>query len=361
MRVEQLSLTDFRNFSGLSLSFHPAFNLIYGENGSGKTSILESIYLLSHGRSFRAPNISSLIRDNSDKFVVFCALSDDENHHRVGIEKKKQAKTVAKINQNAAVSLVELTNLLPVLLINHQAHDLIDKGPQQRRKFIDWGVFHVEPNFYTNWKQYIHALKQRNAALKNDAEPKSVEPWTQQLISYSLELDSFRSQYLDAIMGLFVEYIGVLMPELFKNISFTYYSGWSQDKSLANCLEQSFVRDKVLGYTQIGAHRADIRINFKQKPVEYTLSRGQQKLLACALKLAQAVYFRQCTGRSPVVLIDDFTAELDNEKQDGLKRLLLESQAQIILTATSLDGLFCFNRLEEKQTFHVEQGKVKPN
>src|SRR6187401_826900 len=179
MSLAELRIENLRCVESAALEFSPELNLIAGENGAGKTSILEAIFLLGRGRSFRTRSTERLIRHHQSKLTVFGA-TDDVPPRRAGIEVGSDGTTRARIDGANAVSLLELTGVLPVQSIDPEIHKLVDQGPERRRRWLDWFVFHVEPNFGVQWARYNRALKQRNAALRSGAG--EISAWDAELI-----------------------------------------------------------------------------------------------------------------------------------------------------------------------------------
>ena len=165
MSLAELRIENLRCIESAALEFSPELNLIAGENGAGKTSILEAIFLLGRGRSFRTRSTERLIRHHQPKLTVF-GRTDDSPPKRAGVEVAADGGTRARIDGANALSLLELTGVLPVQAIDPEIHKLVDQGPERRRRWLDWLVFHVEPTFGLHWARYNRALKQRNAALR---------------------------------------------------------------------------------------------------------------------------------------------------------------------------------------------------
>src|SRR5665648_345418 len=287
MFLSKLEATAVRNIPHLSIEPSPTINVVYGENGSGKTSILEALHLLALGRSFRTHLLSAIIQHNTPGCAVFGRLQSlNNNEFSVGIEKNRQGETRIRISGQDVNNISELAKHLPVLLINSNAAQILYGGPEIRRQFIHWGLFHVEQSFFRYWKDFQDALKQRNAALKQN-HINLVKVWDEPLIMAGLQLDRLRSDYLLRLEPIFQQVIAQF--DSLSHIRFHYSPGWDKQKSLHVVLRETLRRDLVLGYTSLGPQRFDIHFRAEKQPAKHLLSQGQQKSFACALKLAQGI------------------------------------------------------------------------
>jgi DNA replication and repair protein RecF len=328
MSLRRVQVTDFRCLQSADLDLDPRFTLISGPNGSGKTSLLEAIYVLGRGRSFRTRRLEHLIRQGASQFVVFGEVDAADRRIPVGVEGSPSGIR-ARIAGAAAGSLAELALVLPVQIIDPEVHGLIEDGPNRRRRFLDWGVFHGEPSFVGNWQRYRQALKQRNAALKAGQPPAAVAAWDADLIRYGELLSMARSEYV-ALLSPHAGSIGRKL--LGMDLELGYRSGWAKDMSLGEALERSRGHDQTSGVTQVGPHRAELGIRLNGLPVKDRISRGQQKLLAAALLMAQLKLFPEDASVQPSLLLDDPAAELDDERLAGLIREVASHSVQLIVT-----------------------------
>lgn len=342
LRVEQL-----RCLRSAELQLAPRLTLIQGPNGSGKTSLLEALFLLGRGRSFRNRLTERLIQRHTDYLRVYGETVDPV--HRIGFEYPREGQYQARIDGQDAQSLAELPGALFVEVIDPDIHRLVEEGPSERRRWLDWGVFHVEPQFLTHWLRYSRALRQRNAALKLGQSP---APWDQALVEEAAQVDAARSAWLDSLLPYWnraVEHLTGLPVQL------GYSRGWSQDKSFAQALEDNRARDLERGTTHSGPHRADISLRLGGVAAREVLSRGQQKLVAAALVLALLARLRQDEGRVPTLLLDDPAAELDDTRLAGLVTLVRELDCQVVITSLTPD-LTVFG--EPERVYGVEGGVV---
>ncbi len=354
MQLVRLKANCFRNLAELDLEFSPCFNFIYGPNGSGKSSLLEAIYFLSLGRSFRSNLASRAIQYEADSFNLFSVILG-QMPTTLGLEKIRQGKTKIKIGNNIN-SVSELAKLLPLQLINPNSYQLLSGGPKARRQFIDWGVFHVEPHFFLVWRRFQQALKQRNAALQQQIPDNQIKIWDLGLVEAANELTVMRERYIQELTPLINELISKLLT--LQNLNINFYKGWEKKLSLNSILSSSIGRDYKLAYTQFGPHRADLEIKLNGNPVHEVLSRGEQKLLTCALQLAQGILLKKITSKSCIYLFDDLFAELDPKKQKMLMHLLQNLKAQVFITAIDETVLKGLEVLGLGKIYHVQQGKI---
>ncbi|MFK8031746.1 MAG: DNA replication/repair protein RecF [Gammaproteobacteria bacterium] len=350
MAVTQLNVQRFRCVDLAQLNCSPHENLIVGRNASGKTTLLESLFFLGHGRSFRGTPARGLIQDQTDDFVLFAKLSQPDG--QLGIQGSKKGVTV-KIDGSRAHSRSSLVSRLPVQVIEPGIHKLIEEGPTQRRSYLDWGVFHVEQMFYSSWRRYRKALDQRNAGLKEHLPAKEIALWNDTLIAAGEAVNQQRLDYL-AKLAPFLDAAGMALFDT--PLECAFYRGWSEDYTLAEAMAANYERDKKLARTHAGPHRADIRVRFGARMAKARVSRGQQKLIAAGLILAQLALFEQSQGKPAVLLIDDPAAELDSHSLGRLLEYARDIPAQRFITALE-QRLVATN--SDARVFHVEHGKVE--
>jgi DNA replication and repair protein RecF len=329
MSLRRLQVTDFRCLQSAVLELDSRFTLISGANASGKTSLLEAIYMLGRGRSFRTRRLEHLIRRGSERFVVFGEVDGFGRRSSLGVE-GSAAGVRARLGGAKAGSLAELAPLLPVQIIDPEIHRLIEEGPSRRRRFLDWGVFHVEPRFVDDWQRFQQALRQRNAALKSRQPREVTAAWDGELVRYGEAVSAARSSY---VRRLAEHAVSVARNLLGLELSLSYRTGWARDLSLSEALRQSWNHDQESGATQAGPHRAELGIRLDEMGVKDRISRGQQKLLAAALLLAQVRMFPADSPVRPSLLLDDPAAELDNERLAGLITEVGSQSVQLIVTA----------------------------
>ena len=244
--------------------------------------------------------------------------------------------------------------------MNSDSFLLIEGGPGGRRRFLDWGVFHVEQHFQPLWVQYQRSLQQRNKLLRRDKiSREELSSWDDSFIRLSNQITEMRREYFNSIESLFVEMIEKLTTV--KGISLRFYQGWEEGRTLASILEDNFERDTRRHLTTAGPQRADIKVSVKGRAASDVLSRGQIKALVAALLVGQGQMFRQSRGKQCIYLFDDLFSELDRDSLKRLLRVLASVKAQVFITDTDHSPLVRVVESEEIQDFalfHVEQGKV---
>jgi recF protein len=354
--LHKLQIQHFRNLSQSEIIPAGGMNLLLGQNGSGKSSVLEAIHYLSLGRSFRTHLTNRVIMQGEKAFTLFAQLEQDEQQINLGLQKDRHGDTQLKIGGKTADKLSQLASLLPLQLIHPEGYNLLTGGPQQRRAFVDWGVFHVEQAFFPLWGKVRRLLKQRNALLRQSVNYAPLAYWDQQLAESSEALSVFRQQYCLALLPLLQQICQELLPEY--TFQATFYAGWQQESVLSQLLQEGFERDRQLGHTAIGPHRADLRLRAEGVPVQDLLSRGQLKLLVCALRLAQGLYLRQHSAKTCLFLIDDFASELDAQKRYVLAKRLQQCESQVFITAIDQQPLQEMMQEFDCRLFHVKQGNI---
>ncbi len=352
MSIDQLVVEHFRNLSALNLKPSPGINVIYGKNGSGKSSILEAIYFLALGKSFRTHLLPRIVQFGADHFSIFVLLNKTkENEIRIGIERTLQGDKTMKLNGEHIHSQIPIAQQIPLILLTTESHRYFHDGPKVRRQWLDWGVFHVEHSFYPAWRLFNKALKQRNAALKSNLTTVEIEVWDQDISESADFLDNYRTNYIAALEPYFLEMLEALeLPKL----QLRYNRGWSTEKGIKTVLKQDLEKDRMAGFTKHGPHRADLTIYADKIPAGDYLSQGQQKLAAYALHLSQGVLINHKLNHSPIYLIDDLPSELDPTKRQLIARILRKTFAQMFVTGITLDELSDVVKLEDAQMFHVE-------
>jgi DNA replication and repair protein RecF len=349
LSLTRLQIGNLRCVSAAELDAHPDLNLVVGANGAGKTSILESIYVLGRGRSFRAPRLGGLIATGADEATLFGETRDPDG--KLGL-RITPGGTEVRVDGQSGASVAELAHRLPVQLIDPGVHSLVQGGPGERRRFLDWGVFHVKHNFLDGWRTFRRALQQRNAALKQGADDASVAAWEPDLLRGAEIVDQSRRAYVREIEPIVQLYVSKFVEI---DVKLRYRSGWSDAASLAESLVAGYGRDRALGATQAGPHRAELDISADGQAARHRLSRGQQKLLGAALVLAQGECVHSATGKRPVLLVDEPAAELDPRHLAGLVDGIVESGSQVFITALTYGALPVSNG---HKRFHVEHGNL---
>lgn len=364
MRLTQLRIRDLRSLELAELAPGPDLNVITGPNGAGKTSVLEAVHLLAYGRSFRGRVRDGLVRTGASAIEVFAEWQEASAHpglRRAGLRHSGQAWE-GRLDGNAVAQLGELCAALAALTFEPGSHALLVGGGEPRRRYLDWGLFHVEQGeqgaaFFRTWRRYGRALRQRNALLKQGQGGASqLDVWDAELVAAGEPLDRYRADYIERLQPFLARRSLELLPQL-GEAQFQTQSGWRSDQvSLGDALLLARERDVAAGFTSVGPHRADWRVAHASRPAQETLSRGQAKLTALALLLAQAEEFVARRGQWPVILLDDLASELDQSHQRRLIDYLHQSGAQVFVTGN--DAPAALAGRPEVTLFHVEQGAL---
>jgi DNA replication and repair protein RecF len=354
MAIISLQVANFRCIERAELDFDPRSTLIVGENAAGKTSILEAIHTLSAGRSFRTSKNELLVRGGElAEFVITGKAVQNFRTLTLGLKWRSEGKEI-HLNGARNRGFAELAAALPVQVIDPGAHKLLEEGPSQRRRFVDWGVFHVEQQFVGVWRAYNTALNQRNAALKSQQSSSLVRSWDEQLANLGEQICHLRQHYVENLASPVDEIAKELLGV---SVRLAMKKGWSEGVSLAESLALSWSRDLRYRNTSVGPHRADLYIEIDGVTAKDRVSRGQQKLLACALVLAQLRYHVDSGMPPACLLLDDPAAELDVHNLGKLLQLVVKIPAQLIATAVDSKTL---NMIAAGKMFHVKQGYVTP-
>lgn len=358
MLINRLTLHRFRCFDSVEWHPRPGINLVVGDNGAGKTSLLEALHLMAYGRSFRGRVRDGLVRQGADDLEVFVEWQESAGgpgrYRRAGLRHSGQAWK-GRLDGEDVQQLGNLCAALAVVTFEPGSHALISGGGETRRRFMDWALFHVEPDFLPLWRRYSRALKQRNALLKQGGPPASLDAWDRELGDAGELLTSRRRSYIERLQDKANPLARAIAPSLGLD-GLLFQPGWRRhEMSLPDALLLARERDRQYGYTSIGPHRADWQPEFSRLPGPQALSRGQAKLTALACLLAQAEDFAEQRGEWPVIALDDLASELDRQHQQRVLARLHEGPAQVLITATEAPALL---DAWKPARFHVEHGAI---
>lgn len=360
MKLDSVQLTNFRNLSSVKFSPSSSLTVIRGVNGSGKSSIMEALYYLGFGRSFRTNKHGAVIQNDTNAFSVFASGIDESGDVlKIGINRGRDETFTVSVNGERSTRLSDLVSLVPIQLFTPQSTDLIIGSPSERRKFCDWGLFHVEHKFQTLSNQYAKFLKHRNALLKQQANLASpqYQYWEQCFVEAGEKFTEYRISYIEKLTPLFHKYASSFLPDF--EISLSYYKGWEKDACLSESVVKKREYDGKIGHTSSGPHKADIKLKVDGVNAQELLSRGQLRMAVAALQMAQTELFNVLTHRKSIFLLDDVGAELDADKREQFIDGLLQMDTQVFVTAIESAQLSFIQKYNEKKMFHVEHGSVK--
>jgi DNA replication and repair protein RecF len=358
LQLTLLRVRDLRCLAEAELRPDPRLTLVTGANGAGKSSLVEAIHVLGYGRSFRGRIRDGLVRIGAPALEVYAEWRDAAGDaHRAGLRHGGE-RFEARLDGAPAPSLSELCARIAVVTFEPGSHDLIGGGAEHRRRYLDWGLFHVEPEFLPWWRRYQRALKQRNAALKAGPSPAALAPWERELAESGEILTRLRQAYLGRLAPFVAAQAATYLAEL-GEASLEFRPGWRRaDLGLADALLLARERDIATGHTSVGPHRADWRLGFAGLAGGEALSRGQEKLAALACILGQAAGVAAAGQGWPLVCLDDLASELDRRHQRQVLESVLGSGAQVLLTGTQPPEALAELGLAPL-TFHVEHGQIR--
>ena len=347
MLLTSLHIENFRNLESVSLTPAPGLNWLFGENGAGKTSVLEAIHVLARGRSFRANSISPLIRDGNKSLRVVARMANPDG--QAGVERNASAWT-GRINQASCARMSEFARMLPLVLVDPENHALVEGAPANRRSFLDWGLFHVEQSYLADWRRYSRLLRQRNAALRAHAAPALLEALERPMADAATAVEVLRGRYVASLQDGLKALAGELEFHV-GEIALDYRPSARTVEDYVEKWRDTRERDLEQGFTRDGPQRGDLSIRAGDRMAAPRLSRGQMKLVALMLKLAQMGLARRADCE-PVLLLDDPVSELDGYHLDRLLGWLQTQPNQAWITAV--------DRVDHPSAglFHVEQGKI---
>ncbi|MEW8625898.1 MAG: DNA replication/repair protein RecF [Candidatus Thiodiazotropha sp.] len=353
MHLQRLKIQNLRNITDAEIFPSPNLNFITGANGAGKTTILESIYLLARTRSFRQSQNRTLIKSGEEELTIFSELeSENGTKSRIGLSKRKETTTV-HIDRKKISKLSELARSIPLTIITPNIQRIVEEGPVHRRKLLNWGMFHVEPTYAQLAQRYNQTIGQRNRALSGNREDLAV--WTKQLVDLGNRLNQIQKSYMDEW--------NESLKQLTENQSNGYdcnlelYSGWRKGITLEEALDELTQTDRERGFTSAGPHRLDVKIQVDGRGVKNYFSRGQSKLLALNLMLSQTKLLQKKQQEKPILLVDDIQSELDTDKYLQVLHTISELKTQTYITDLSRNICEAFEA-DQFRLFHVEHGQI---
>ena len=354
MLVSSLYLENVRCIKKASIFLGERVNLFLGENGSGKSSLLESIHILATGKSFRTSKIDGVKKFDSDSFTISSIINRNGFEKVIGYRKDKSNIDI-RINAINVSKLSELVLNFSLIAFHSSSVFIIEGEPQYRRRYIDWWLFHSNTSFYPEWLRYQKLLKQRNSALRQSNS--FLHVWDEALAESGEIINSLRQS---AIQMLMEEVCNVIYESDFQSLSgfsWQYNSGWPKDETLLSALKRNQQRDILYGFTSVGVHRGDLRFTFKGKDAKEYLSRGQQKTLSLIMLIALGSIHKKVLNETPIFLIDDVSSELDTVHRYKLIEKIVDFGGQLILTSIDANDLR-FPMSSPVNTFVLQKGDV---
>ena len=354
MFIQELEIQNLRILESVGLRPGPGLNVLYGPNGSGKTSVLEAVHLLGVGRSFRSRHHLEMVRRGADGFRILGGIYRETGVQRLGLELGK-AGLLIRCDGQTVTAASALARKLPLVLLTPDSQRLITEGANMRRQLLDWCLFHVEPGFLPAYQRFRRALKQRNAALRAQDNARVVRSWDEDLIKSGETVNDQRARYVDLFLPTLNAAVSRLLPF---EVTLEYRPGWSKDQSLEEALDESFSRDMARGFTQVGPQRSDLAFMLDGIAARKLMSRGEAKLFVAGIILAQATHLAETMGLKPVILVDEMASELDEESRQRVFAELASLDSQTFVTAVSR-GLVDNGTWPPDAVFHVEQGVTR--
>ncbi|MEM7251693.1 MAG: DNA replication/repair protein RecF [Pseudomonadota bacterium] len=352
MHLSRVEGANLRRVASFQIVPAPGINAVFGANGAGKTTLLEAIYLLGVGRSFRTHQIGSVISTGSSSLRVMGEVCrDGVPPLRVGVE-KAEGRTRIRVGGRDVKASSEVAREFPLLFMGPDSVRLLSDGSEARRRWLDWMVFHVEPEYQHAAQRYARALRQRNALLKT-GERTGLSTWDRELAEAGDIVDGLRQRHWLAISTIVMTEVEALVP---REVALSFRRGWAQDSTLSGALAASRARDCAVGHTSVGPHRADVRLSVGRRGAKEILSRGESKLLVAALHLAQAAHCVEVRREPPLVLVDELASELDATNRGRFLGRLAGFNAQVFITAVERE---LFPGGQAEKVFHVERGDVR--
>ncbi|MDE0244070.1 MAG: DNA replication and repair protein RecF [Gammaproteobacteria bacterium] len=350
-QLTELKVRNLRALEDIDLSPDGRVNLITGHNGAGKTTVLEAIYLLSRGRSFRGSDLRQLVAHGKPAAAIGGTVVVGKAGRRLGLTISGRSAR-ARLDGADGARRPEIARLLPVLNMDARLMDLVDRGPERRRLLLNWVTFHVEPGFNAAWRRFRRTLRQRNASLRQGAAAKAVAAWDGEFCRAALEMEALRKAVAGRLRPRFAKTAARLTG---MRADWDYHPGWPREDSLEEILRAGLDGDRRQGNTRFGPQRADLVLRLESRRARYIASRGQQKLLASSLMLAASEVLDAEGANRPVLLVDEPLAELDADHGQELLRAFVERDAQIFIAAVDTAP---FRQLMEAPEIRLKEGAL---
>ncbi|MFD0964020.1 DNA replication/repair protein RecF [Pseudofulvibacter geojedonensis] len=364
MILKQLSLVNYKNFESKSFTFSDKINCFVGNNGVGKTNVLDAIYHLSYGKSYFNPVASQNVNHSADFFMIDGAYEKNDRSEKIIVGYKKNQKKTIKRNGKLYERFSDHIGFLPLVIVSPADRDLIIEGSETRRKFIDSIISQSDKEYLNTLIKYNKTLAQRNSLLKyfaanNTFDASTLEVYNEQLTNYGTFIYSKRKMFVELFNTIFLNRHKVVSGANEKTS--IIYKSQLHDTNLDNLLTQSINKDKALQYTSVGIHKDDLVFNIENHPIKRFGSQGQQKSFLIALKLAQFDFLKNESGVRPILLLDDIFDKLDENRVSQLIHLVNGNDfGQIFISDTHKERTENIIKETEK-TYELFQLKQKEN
>ena len=362
MEINKIKLNNFRNYTNVELFPSSGTNIFYGENGSGKTNIIEAIYWTCMTKSFRTSEDSFLVLENTDKITVELEINFNGVHKNISSEfLKSQKKRIIKINNNKLKRISDIIGTVPIVIFSPESIQMLKSDPASRRRFLDELLFILNNGYYQLIQKYQKIIAHRNYLLKNIKEGKQnrniLEPWNLQMIEYGSQIIINRYKIIEELNTT----IKNELPEKFNTIKLNYIAKFFNEFTLdsvkntfKNQIDKLINEEIVRSVSLIGPHRDDMDVLFFNKSAKFYASEGQQRIITLMLKFAEAILLKKKNNNSPIILLDDFSSELDENNRINIGNFIT-SFKQVFITTTSLDNL---KSIKIDKKFYIKNGVI---
>ena len=352
MYIQELYLNNFRNYENQKIELNKNINVIYGNNAQGKTNIIESIFLCSYGKSFRAKKDKELIRFDNDNANIELLFKKNDRSGKIEVDiNEKKTFYFNEIKQNRISDIIGKIN---VVIFTPDDIDIIKDGPIRRRKFIDMFISSLRPNYIHLLNTYNKALEQRNNYLRQikleNKNQEMLDVWDVQLAEYSYKIYKYRKQFIEKISDKAKDFHKMITKSGKDDIKIKYISNSKEEKLFLENLKKTRMLDIRRGYTATGIHRDDFIVYINERPVSIFGSQGQQRTIVLTLKLCELQIIKDEINDSPILLLDDFMSELDENRRNNFFEIIKDNQ--VIITCTD-----DFDIYADCSKYYIEQGK----
>jgi DNA replication and repair protein RecF len=366
MYIEDISIVNYKNLKEVKVDFSPRLNCLIGNNGAGKTNLMDAVYYLSFCKSFFNATDQLNISHDENYFVL------RGNYHRLDATEnitcglQQGQKKQFRRNSKAYKKLMKHIGLLPLVMVSPSDSGLITGGSDERRKFIDGVISQYNQNYLSDLLKYNRALLQRNNLLKQFAsenyfDNELLSVWDDRLIEYGQRIHAERKQFIKKLIPVFQRYYSFISQDN-EQVGLIHQSDL-YEKDLGTLLEEALSRDRAVQYTSVGVHKDELIFNIGDHPIRKLGSQGQNKTYLVALKLAQYDFIREISGMKPILLLDDIFDKLDRHRVEQIVKVVSGNDfGQILITDTNREHLdsIIIKMDTEYKIFHVDSGTIKP-